>query len=84
MKSFPMKDSRVLVGYILGKIREKYGSRVSINIYDPRCYLWFFDLVRFNVRATEATWVMDGKLLARGVPSWEDLEISIDERLEKE
>ncbi len=83
MKSFPMKDSRVLVGNVPGKIRDKYGSRVSVNIYVPRCCLWFFGLVRFNIRATEVTWVMDGKLLARGVPSWEDLETSIDERLEK-
>jgi hypothetical protein len=60
-----MNDSRVLVGGLIGDIREQYGSRISVNIYDPRCYLWFFDLVRFNVRATEVTWIMDGKLLAR-------------------
>jgi len=69
-----MRDSRVLVGDLLGKIRMKYGGRVEVNIYDPRCYLWFFDLVRFNIRATEVVWVLDGKLLARGVPSWDELD----------
>lgn len=81
MKSFPMNDSRVLVGGLIGEIRKKYGSGMSVNIYDPRCYLWFFDLVRFNVRATEVTWVMDGKLLARGTPSWEELQGSIEKRI---
>ncbi|MBN1332841.1 MAG: hypothetical protein JW971_03670 [Synergistales bacterium] len=81
MSSFPMRDSRVLVGDLLGKIREKYRDRVEVNIYDPRCYLWFFDLVRFNVRATEVVWALDGKLLARGVPSWEELDGLIDARI---
>lgn len=81
MKSFPMNDSRVLVGGLIGEIRKKYGSGMSVNIYDPRCYLWFFDLIRFNVRATEVTWVMDGKLLARGTPSWEELKGSIEKRI---
>lgn len=84
MKSFPMRDSRVLVGALLGRLREKFGSRLSVNIYDPRCYLWVLDLVRFNIRATEVTWVMDGKLLVRGVPSWQELEKAVETRLQKE
>jgi len=80
MSSFPMRDSRVLVGKLLLKIREKYGETMEVNIYDPRCYLWFFDLVRFNIRATEVVWILDGKLLARGIPSWEKLRDSLQKR----
>lgn len=81
MKSFPMRNSRVLVGDLLGKIREKYGDRVEVNIYDPRCYLWFFDMVRFNIRATEVVWVLDGKLLTRGLPAWSELDGLMEARI---
>ena len=81
MKSFPMKASRVLVGGLLGKIRGKYDGLFDLNICDPKCSIWFFDLVRFNIRSTEVVWVLDGKLLARGVPSWQELESLIDHRI---
>ena len=79
MSSFPMINSRVLVGQLILKIREQYGETMEVNIHDPRCYLWFFDLVRFNIRATEVVWILDGKLLARGIPLWEELRESLQE-----
>ncbi len=81
MKSFPMKDSRVLVGDMLGRIKNKYRDFFDLNICDPKCYIWFFDLVRFNIKPTEVVWIMDGKLLARRVPSWTELEGLIERRL---
>ncbi len=75
----PMEVNRGFAADLMGKIREKYEDRIRIDIYDPRCPLWIFDLIRFNVRATEVVWVMDGKLLARGIPSWEELNGRIEE-----
>ena len=75
----PVEANRVFAADLMGKIRGKYGDRMRIDIYDPRCPLWIFDLIRFNVRATEIVWVMDGKLLARGIPSWEELNSRIEE-----
>ena len=77
MGSFPQAAAREAVGPLLVKIRETYGDSVEVNVYDPRCYLWFFDLVRFNIRA-EPTWILDGKLLFRGVPTWEELHGKMD------
>ena len=80
MTSFPQASAREAAGGLLVKLREKYGASLEVNIYDPRCCLWFFDLVRFNIRA-EPTWIMEGKLLFRGIPTWEELEKKIDEGL---
>lgn len=78
MKSFPQAAARLAVGKLLVKLRGKYGDSMEVNIYDPRCLLWFFDLVRFSVKALEPCWVLDGKLLFRGIPSWEELEKKMD------
>lgn len=77
-KSSPMEANRGFVAELMGRIRDKYGDQIRIDIYDPRCPLWIFDLIRFNVRATEVVWVMDGKLLARGIPSWEEMDTRIN------
>lgn len=65
------------VGELLRNIRDRYGKSVEANIYDPRCFFWLFDLVRFNIRA-EPTWVLDGTLIYRGVPSWDELRERMD------
>lgn len=77
MKSFPQAAAREAAGPLLVKLRERYGDSMEVNIYDPRCYFWFFDLIRFNIRA-EPTWILDGKLLWRGIPSWDELREKID------
>ncbi|MBL3540225.1 hypothetical protein [Aminivibrio sp.] len=77
MKSFPQAAAREAAGALLVKIRERYGESMEVNIYDPRCCFWFFDLIRFNIRA-EPTWILDGKLLWRGIPSWDELREKID------
>ena len=80
MASFPQATARVAVGELIGEIRAHYGKSVETNIYDPRCLFWFFDLVRFNIRA-EPTWVFDGRLLFRGIPTWEELREKMDATL---
>ena len=77
MKSFPQAAAREAAGQLLVKMEETYGDALEVNIYDPRCCLWFFDLVRFNIRA-EPTWILDGRLLWRGIPTWEELKEKID------
>ena len=77
MKSFPQAAAREAAGPLLVKLRDRYGESMEVNIYDPRCYFWIFDLIRFRVKSTEAAWVFDGKLIFRGIPAWEDLERAI-------
>ncbi len=77
MSSFPQAAARAAVGELLGEIRRHFGESVETNIYDPRCFFWFFDLVRFNIRA-EPTWIFEGKVLFRGVPSWDELRKKMD------
>jgi hypothetical protein len=84
MESFPMRADRESVAGLLLKLRDCYGDRIDVDILDPRCSFWMFDLVRFRVRSTEVVWVLDGKLLFRGIPDWRELEGILAERLGNE
>lgn len=77
MDSFPMRADRESAAVLLVRLHETFGDRLEIDILDPRCSFWIFDLIRFRVKSTEAAWVFDGKLLFRGIPAWEDLERAI-------
>ena len=83
MESFPMRADRESAAGLLVRVRETFGDRVEIDILDPRCSFWIFDLVRFRVKSTEAAWILDGKLLSRGIPEWQNLEKAIRARVEK-
>ncbi len=72
MASFPQRAAREAAGPLLVKLKEAYGEALEVNIYDPRCFFWFLDLVRFSIRA-EPTWILNGALLFRGIPSWDEL-----------
>ena len=84
MRSFPMQAARVAVGSLLRRVRERFGDRLRVDLIDPRCSFFLFDLIRFNVRATEATWVLDGRLLFRGVPEEEALLSELERRIPTE
>ena len=84
MRSFPMQAARVAVGSLLRRVRERFGDRLRVDLIDPRCSFFLFDLIRFNVRATEATWVLDGRLLFRGVPEEETLLSELERRIPTE
>ena len=77
MKSFPQAAAREAAGALIVRLKERYGNSMEINIHDPRCCLWFFDLVKFGIRA-EPTWILDGRLLCRGIPEWDELKEKIE------
>ena len=84
MRSFPMQAARVAVGSLLRRVRERFGDRLRVDLIDQRCSFFLFDLIRFNVRATEATWVLDGRLLFRGVPEEGALLSELERRIPPE
>ncbi len=51
MESFPMRADRESAAELLVKMREAFGDRVEIDILDPRCSFWIFDLIRFRVKS---------------------------------
>ncbi len=73
MESYQVRDERVEVGSILVDLEKDFGDRIRVDLIDPRNILSLLDVLRFRVRGTEATWVLNGKLLARGVPDREYL-----------
>jgi hypothetical protein len=81
MDSFPMKADRESAAELLVKLRNTFGDRLDIDILDPKCSFWIFDLVRYRVKSTEAAWVLDGRLIFRGIPEWKDLEKAVAERV---
>lgn len=83
MKSFPLTEKRLVVGRILVSIRERYGDRLRVDLLDPRNIMSFFDILRFRVKSTEPTWILDGRLLFRGVPEWKDIQREIDQAMDK-
>lgn len=65
-----MKADRALASEMLLHINEKYRGRIDIFCIDPRNIFWFFDLIRFRVKAMDIVWVLNGKVFFRGVPEW--------------
>ena len=70
MRGYPMKADRALASEMLLQIYEKYRGRIDIFCIDPRNIFWFFDLIRFRVKAMDIVWVLNGKVFFRGVPEW--------------
>ncbi|MEA3508188.1 MAG: hypothetical protein U9R40_04620 [Synergistota bacterium] len=68
IKSYQVRGERVEVGRILVDLEKDFGDGLRVDLLDPRNILSLLDVLRFRVRGTEATWVLNGKLLARGVP----------------
>lgn len=63
------------------RIRETYGERIEMVVIDPRASIWFFDFFRYRIKANEVTWVMDGHVLFRGVPPWEEMRKALETQL---
>ena len=57
MESFPMRGDRESAAKLLVRLHATFGDRLEIEILDPRCTFWIFDLIRFRVKSTEAAWV---------------------------
>jgi hypothetical protein len=78
MKSFPMATMRLQVGKILLNLREKYGSDLRIDLIDPRSLTAFLDILRYRIKSTEPVWLLNGKLIFRGIPEWDKLQEIFD------
>lgn len=84
MKSFPLSETRLMVGRLLVSIRDRYKDALRVDLIDPRNITALFDIFRFRVKSTEPVWILDGSLIFRGVPEWDDLQRSIDLIMDKE
>ena len=73
-----MEANRVLAGRLIAQAYKKYKDTLRIDRIDPRCLFYLWDIIRFRVKATEAVWVLNGQLIFRGIPAWEDLERALD------
>jgi hypothetical protein len=50
---------------------------LDVSIVDPRNILALWDNIRYNVRASRPTWVLDGKKFCDGLPDMAALQIAI-------
>jgi hypothetical protein len=55
---------------------------LDINVVDPRNAFSLWDNIRFRVRASRPTWVLNRKKFCDGIPSLTDLENAIDAHLQ--
>ena len=81
MKSFGGEADRVAAGQLYMRLKKEYKGRLDIDFYDPRCFVFLFDTLRYRLRGGEVTWVLDGKVIFRGIPSWEGLKSHVDSAL---
>ena len=77
-RSLPQGKNMDQIGSILNALRNKYGDTLEISIIDPRSIISIVDNIRYNVKSSKPTWVLDGRKIFEGIPLWEDLENSID------
>ena len=75
------QDSVAGIRSILQKTREQYGESVEISVMDPRSIFSFIDNIRYNIKGTDPTWIVNGKKVFEGVPSWEEWEKALKEAL---
>jgi len=84
MKSFPMALARLQVGKLLVAVRDTFGDSLRVDLVDPRSITSLLDIIRFRVKCTEPAWVLDGRLVFRGIPGWDDLRQSIEGAIGKQ
>ncbi|MDN5319306.1 MAG: hypothetical protein PWR00_1269 [Thermovirga sp.] len=82
MKSFPMADVRHQVGELLVKIKENYKDRLELDLVDPRNIVALKDVLLLGIKSTEVTWVLNRKVIFRGVPDWDTIKKAIDQALQ--
>ncbi len=78
MKSFPMAAGRLEVGKILVKLREKFGEDLRVDLIDPRSLTAMLDIMKHRIKSTEPTWILNGELIFRGIPEWNELQEKLD------
>lgn len=81
MKSFGGEAERVASGKLYMRLKKEYEEKLDIDFYDPRCFVFLFDTLRYRLRGGEVTWVLGGKVIFRGIPAWEELKARIDDEI---
>lgn len=66
---------------MLRALRDHYGDRLDVCLIDPRNILAFFDNIRYRVRPSRPTWILDRDKICDGIPRLETLMEAIDRRL---
>ncbi len=69
---------------LLVRLRETFGSRVELRVLDPKCLFWIFSVMRYRIKATEPAWILRGRCVFRGIPSWEELHHLLEEEIAQE
>lgn len=82
IRTSPGAESRVLTGQLIVRVKERFKEAVDLNLYDPRSPFWLWDVFRFSIRGGEPAWIVDGKLLVKGVPEWEKLEKALEDHIQ--
>lgn len=77
-RSFPGYKDQLAAAELYMKLRKEYGDKLDINFYDPRCFTFLIFLFLYRIRGNEVTWVLDNKVIYRGIPEWENLKKIID------
>ena len=81
MKSFGGEADRVAAGQMYMRLKKEYKGRLDIDFYDPRCFVFLFDTLRYRLRGGEVTWVLNNKVIFRGLPAYDELKTLIDAEL---
>ncbi len=68
---------------LLVRLRETFGSRVELRVVDPKCLFWILSVVRHRIKATEPTWILRGRCIFRGIPSWEALRDLLEKEISR-
>lgn len=78
IQQFPGAANRIAAGQLYMQLKKEYGDKIRVDFYDPRCFIYLLDLFRYRIRADQITWVLNKKVIFRGVPTWEELKARID------
>lgn len=71
-----LPGDRVAVAQVVRRLSELF-PQLDVRFYDPKCFLWLPWVWRYRLRAGETAWVVDGRVIARGVPSVETLALAL-------
>jgi hypothetical protein len=69
------------VASLAREVSREFGSRIELDLVDPRNMFFLLDVLRYGVKPTEPVWILDGKIAFRGIPEWKDLKAAIEESL---
>lgn len=75
-----LPDYRGAVGSLVRQLKARFED-LEVRYYDPKCFLWLPQVWRYGVRGGDVTWVFEGRVIGRGLPSFESLCEALEKRL---